>query len=148
MVPVRDEEVRGLDVAMDDPAAMRCVERVSNLPGEIEYARDRDRSCFDQLPDGSSLQPFHGDERLTVLIAELVDRADVRMLEGRRQSRFAFEPRAPVRSRADIFLQELDGNFTAEPEVLRAVHHSHAAIAEAVEQTVVGNNGRFHRDRA
>ena len=47
--PYGDEEVRGLDVAMDDPAAMRCVERVSNLPGEIEYARDRDRSCFDQF---------------------------------------------------------------------------------------------------
>ncbi len=33
---VGDEKVRGLDVAMDDAAAMRGVERVSNLPGEIE----------------------------------------------------------------------------------------------------------------
>ena len=96
MIAVGDEQVGRLDVAVDDAAAMRGVERIGNLHGEVENQADRDRSGFDQLPDRASFEPLHRNERLTLLLAELVNRADVRVLERRGQARFAFEPGQPV----------------------------------------------------
>ena len=107
-----------------------------------------DRAVLDHLLDRPPLEPLHRDERLPLVLAELVDRADVRVLQRRGEARFAFEPRQPLGRGDRVGAQQLDRDFAAEPHVFGAIHHAHAAFAEAVEQTIVGNHGRCHRHGA
>ena len=139
MIAVGDEEVRRLDVAVNDAAPVRGVERIGDLAREVEHAMAANRSVFDQLPDGAPFEPLHRDERLALVLAELVDRADVRVLQRGGQTRLALEPRQPLRRRAGLVAQHLDRDFAAEPEILRSIHHAHAAFAQAVQE---GGSGR------
>ena len=79
-VAVCHEQVGGLDVPVDDAAPMGGVERLGNLPREVQDPRGGDRALLDQLFDRAALEQLHCDKRLTAVFAEFVNRTDVRML--------------------------------------------------------------------
>ena len=93
------EDVRRLDVAVDDLLRMGRVQRVGDL-------RSPDRApcsisiglppivCFERLP----FHHLHRDERTPFVLADLVDRADVGMVQRRSGSRLP--PEALQRLRA------------------------------------------------
>ena len=136
-IAMGDEQVGRLDVPVDDAAAVRRVERLGDLPGEVQHARGGQRPFFDQLLDGAPLEQLHHDERLAVVFAELVNRADVRVLQRRRQAGLALESGQPLGGRDRLGAQQLDGDFAAKLEVFGAIDHAHATFAEGVQQAIV-----------
>ena len=87
-----DEDIGGLDVAMDDALGVGRVQRVGDLDSS-----DSNASVSSGLPGDAMLQSFaiqelHGDERLAVLLADLVNRADIGMIQ--RRSCLCFTPKA------------------------------------------------------
>ena len=129
--------VRRLEIPMDDPLAMRFVERFGNLAGELEDALRDERTGFQELLDGPALEQFHGDEGLPVMISELVNRTDVRMLERRCQARLALEAAEPLGGADRLGTEKLDRHFAPETDVFRAIHDTHTAFAEVVEEPVM-----------
>ena len=87
-----DENVGGLDVAMDDAFAVRGVERVGDFDGQAEQDVHFQRTAGDAVLEGHAIQILHGDEGLAVLLADVVDGADVGMIE--RGSGPGFAPKA------------------------------------------------------
>ena len=74
---------------------------------------------------------------MALVLADVVERADVRMLEARDVPRFALEPLAPARHRRpDAGRQHLDGDEAIEPRVARLVDLAHAAFADEGEDLV------------
>ena len=80
-----EQHVAGLHVTMYELAAMGGVERAGDLLG------DPDGSCGLQRPLTSeqrlqveATHVAHGDEQAPILLARLVDRDDVRMVEAGR----------------------------------------------------------------
>ena len=130
---------------MDDAAAMRGVERLGDLNREVNHPRRRQRPILDQVLEGPPFEQLHHDERLPVVLAELVNRTDVRVLQGGSEPRLALEPRQPLRRRNGFGAQQLDRHLASELFVLGAKHYAHAAFAEAVQQAIVGDNGWCHR---
>jgi hypothetical protein len=64
------------------------------------------------------------------VLAEIVDAADVRMIERRSGSRFpleAIDSRGVVR---EIRREELERDLASQAEVLGAINHAHAAPAD------------------
>ena len=100
---LRQHDVAGLQIAMDDARAVRLVQRardlnrVSSAPGSSGQAR----ACSRLQPIGQRLafEILHHQEVDTVLLADVVQRADVRMVQLRDGARFAIEALAQTRDR-------------------------------------------------
>jgi len=59
---------------------MRGVQRVGYFNGNLQQLLRLHRPAHDFVLQGGAIQKLHGDERLPVLLADVVDGADVRMV--------------------------------------------------------------------
>src|SRR6185436_1153056 len=75
---------------------------------------------------------------------DVVDRADVRMVQRRGDSRFAPEAFERLGVRGQLGRQELERDLTAEPDVFGAVDDAHAAAADAFENPIMTDSGADH----
>ena len=83
------------------------------------------------------VQKLHGDEGLAVLLADVVNGADVGMIQRGGGLRFALETLEGLRVTGDFVGQELEGDETVQPGVFGLVDHAHAAAAELFDDAVV-----------
>jgi hypothetical protein len=139
VAPRRDEDVRRLDVPVDEAAGMRRIEGVGDLgrPGD-ELVR-RDRPAVDPLLERGSFEKLHHDERPTLVIADVEDAADVRVAER--------GGGAGLTLLQVLLGQELERDLASEPCVLGLVHDAHASAAQPAEDAVVRDRFSDHLSR-
>ena len=129
---------------MHDPGGVRRCERIGHLRDD---AGDLDHR---QLPAGeASLERFsvvvrHRDERLTGVVANLVDRRDVWMIERAGGTRLAEQPGRAVATSGRFPLQKLERHAPVEVGVLSQIHRAHPAGADAADDPVMGDGGADH----
>ena len=73
---------------MDDPGGMCCLQCVDDLDRKQKQRVDVDRAATDSMLQRHSLEELHDDEGVAVLLADLVNRADVGMIQRGRGPRF------------------------------------------------------------
>ena len=83
-----------------------------------------------------AVQILHGDERLPVLLADVIDRADVGVVQGGRRLRLALETGQSLRVPSH-FGEELQGDKTVKTRVLSLVDDAHAAATKLLDNAVV-----------
>ena len=71
------------------------------------------------------------------MIPYLVDRDDVRMVQGRGRPGFLLESAKPLGVRGHLLGQDFDSDLSPQLEVLGLVHFSHTARAQLGEDLVV-----------
>ena len=86
---------------------------------------------------GLPLDILHGDEQLAVGLADLVNRADVGMVERRRCTRLSHQPLSGVIVCGRVRWQQLDRHAPAQVRVFGQKHFGHAAGAEPGANLVV-----------
>ena len=91
----------------------------------------------EQLLEGLALDELHHDVGEPVLLAHVVDRADVGVLQGRAQAGLALEAAAGGLALGQLGAQRLDDHGPVEPQVLGAVGGGLAALAELPDDPVV-----------
>ena len=91
MPALGDENIGGLDVAMNDVFAMSGIERFGNLDGEVEEPLEVHRLAGYGVLQSLAVQILHGDERAAIFRSDIVDSADIGMIQGRSGLRFALE---------------------------------------------------------
>src|SRR6185436_18727395 len=84
-----------------------------------------------------ALQILHGDERAAVLLADVVDRADVGMVERRGGPGFTLKAAQGLGITRQIAGDELERHRTVQARIFGFVHHAHPAAAELLEDAVV-----------
>src|SRR5271155_5862477 len=81
VIPRSDEDVRGFDVAMNDPGSVSSIQCVGDFSSERQQCFYRRwaslRGGNYPVFQGSSTQELHDDERAAVLLADIMDGADV-----------------------------------------------------------------------
>jgi hypothetical protein len=77
------ENVRRLDVPMDDALGVGRVQRIGNLNRQLQHFLRPEWLPGKALLQGLPLQILHGDEGLAFVLANLVNRADIGMVECR-----------------------------------------------------------------
>jgi len=134
---IRDEDVRGLDVAVDDALGMCRVESIGDLNAQIEHGFNPHRLAGNPVPERLPLQQFHGDEGSPVGLVNFVNGADVRVVQRRRGLGFPLKTAEGLCVFGEFVGQELQGDVAAELEVFRLVHNTHPAAAELLHNAVV-----------
>src|SRR6185436_11115721 len=148
LLAIGDEDVRRLDVAVQDAARVRGVERVGNLHGEPQQQADGERPAVDLARQRAAFEQLHRDEGAPVVLVYLVDGADVRVVQRGRGARFAQKPFDRLRVVRAILRQELQRDLAGQLHVLGEVYDAHAARAERVEDPIVRNRLADHRAEA
>jgi hypothetical protein len=114
-----DKNVRGLDVAVDDAFSTGRIERVNHFDGHAEnflQVRGAEIKCFSVVPSRNSM-----DKSARVLLADVVDRTDIRVLESRRYLCFALKASQRLRIVGDGIRKKLQGDRTVKASVFRFI---------------------------
>jgi len=93
------------------------------------------------------IEKLHSDEGLSLLVINLVDRADVRMIQCRGSFGFALKTGECLRVFGYVVGQELKGDEATEFNILSFVDHSHAATAQLVNDAVMRDGLADHEWR-
>ena len=135
--PGQDEDVVRLDVAVDDARGVRGAQRVCDLDRELEHPLGRRPSRGKLRLQRLALQVFlHDESHPRVVLANVVDGGDVRMVETRRGAGLALEPHHAVRIDGELGRQDLDRHLPVEARVMGQPDLAHAALAELFENLV------------
>src|SRR5262249_29141899 len=118
---VSDQDIAGLEIAVDDPLPMRGFKRLGALKGQPQGLLGLRRSA-----QRRSLAVLHHQ----VIGAEIVQCANVRMIERCEGARFALE------ALTMLLVQDLDGDGAAQARILCAIYLAHAPGAQEVENLV------------
>ena len=118
---------------MDDARAVRRVQRVGDLHAQVDDGRYLQRSRRHRLVQGAAAQQLHheigtavGFRRLT----DVVDRADVRMVERGCRARLPLEAQQVFFRCGQRRGQQLQRDVAAKLQVVRLIDLAHAARAE------------------
>ena len=129
----RHPDVGRLEVAVNDPAFVRVLERERDLLADSQRVGDREPMIvgpLDRIGDRSARHQLRDDVGLAVLVADVEHRDDVGMIaEARHRTCLAIDPPA-TRVVEAIRLDDRDRDVTTEPRVARRVHDLARAFAE------------------
>src|SRR5262249_14243965 len=84
---IRHIDVCGLDITMNDVRAVCGIERISDSDGDLQQRLQLYRSAADALLESLSFEQLHRDEVPALMFADVVNRADVRMIQRGRCAR-------------------------------------------------------------
>ena len=107
---LRDEDVCGLDVAVDNSlGTVCCVERVGKSRWRVTKRRRRSPAALprDAVVQRRAIEVLHRDEGSALVLAEVVDGANARVIEGRGGASFAAEAFQGLRVPRHFVRQEL-----------------------------------------
>src|ERR1700674_262249 len=93
---------------------------------------------------GLAVEKLHGDERLPILLANVVNRADVGMVESRCGLGFTLKTGKSLGVFGYFIGQEFQGNEAVQPRVFGLVDYPHPTTAEFLDDAVVRNGLTNH----
>ena len=141
-----EHDVAGLQVSMDDGGLVRCGKAVSDLDAGSEGLVDGQLPARETLGERLALQELHDQEVGAVLMADVEERADVRVRERRDGLGFPIETQPCVRIAGQGRREDLDRDGAVQARVVRLVDLPHPPGADAGED-FVGAEPRTRRER-
>src|SRR5438105_13738988 len=134
---LRYEDVRRLDVAMDDALGMGRIERICNFDGKGEQDVIVQRVAGDHVLQRQPIQKLHHNEGPAFTLADFVDGTDVGMIQGRGGTSFPVKAFESLWVVSYILREELQSDKPTEFHVLSLVHHPHATTPDLFEDAVM-----------
>src|SRR5437016_1375541 len=85
------------------------------------------------------VQKFHSNECLPVLLADVMNRADIGVVQSGSGTRLTAKAFQCLRVTGEFFRQKLQSHKAAEPSVFGLIHDPHSATTEFLDDAVVRN---------
>src|SRR5262245_20638890 len=113
------------------PAACAAYERVGQREAIVQRLRGIEPLAREPIVERLALQQLHDEKGLAALrLPDVVDRADVRMLQRGDGRGFALKAVPGLRHVAESGRKDFEGDIATEPRVARFVDFTHSARAE------------------
>jgi hypothetical protein len=117
--PLRQHHVARLQVAVDHPPAVRGIERAGDLDCDLQRLFDRHGSLAQPRFQALAFEILHHQELDRALAADVVQRADVRMVQA------GDGPRLALEALGEVARANLDRNRPIQSRVARAKDLAH-----------------------
>ena len=128
-----DDDVRGLNVAVDYALAVCIGERLAHARGDAQRLRHRELAlCGDELRHVCALDAFHDQiEQPIARLARFIDGDDARMPEFRHGPSLLLKTFRIVHPVVfDVSRENLNGDHARESHLPCLINHSHASAPE------------------
>jgi len=116
--------------------AVRLVERAGNLNPILQYLNRWQRSLFQSLGQRLAVQVFHDNEINAVLVADVVQRADVRMIQAGNNFGLALEALTACRIVSKMRRKNLDSDGAVQARVPRPIYFPHSTSTQRSDDLV------------
>ena len=121
---------------MDDPFAVRRLQRRGDLHRDRRRLTQRNRPACDRDGEILALDQFHHERERGARLLQAVNLGDVGMVEGRQHAGFPLEAGQAVGIGRDSLRQHLDRDVAMQPRVPGAIDLAHAAGADGPDDFV------------
>ena len=125
-----------LQISMGDAGAMGPVERIGDLLRHHQCGRDGQWTPGDPCRQRFAVDQLHHQEGGLALLPDVVERADVRVVQRGNRPGLALKARTRGGVRHHALRQDLDRHVAIETKVAGTVHLAHAAGADRGAQFV------------
>ena len=130
---------------MDDALCMRRVQSIRALDGVFQQRLKLKRLILNGAIELPPLQQLHHDEMTAIHFTDVVDGANIRVIESRGRTRFSLKPFQRLRVFLHSLWQEFQRDTPAKARVLRLIDDAHAARAQLVRDLVMEKKLAYHR---
>ena len=140
-----DKNICRFDIAMDDIFRVSRFEGIGNLNSQREDIFERHGAASDAFFKRLAVEILHDDEGAAVFFADIVNRADIRMIERRRRLRFTAESLEGLAILGHFLRQEFQSYRAVQAGVFGFVDDAHASAAEFFDYSVMRDGLADHR---
>ncbi len=137
MPAISDENIRGLDVTVNNSLRVCRVQGVCDFNSQFEKFVERQWLAGNALPKGLAVEKLHRNELPAVLLADVVNGADVRVIQRRCRLPFSPETLESGKILGHLRREEFQADGAMEPRVLSLVNDTHAAATKLFDDAVV-----------
>ena len=141
------KDVGGLDIAMNDLFRMRGFERIGDLDRELNRQAEFNRPSRDAFLQCFTIQQLHRNELLAVGFVNVVDSADIGMIQCGRRSSLALKALDGLDVVGNLTGQEFERHLAPKSQVLGAVDDTHATAPNPFENPVMRDIRSEHERR-
>ncbi len=96
------------------------------------------------MPQGHAIQKFHRDKSVPAFFPDVVDGADVGMVERGSSLSLSSKTAQGLGVAGNLIRQKLQGYETVQPSVLSLLDDAHSAAADFLENAVVRHGSHDH----
>ena len=121
---------------MDDALSVSFVESIGNLHSYLQGLLQRERTGSQPVSESFALQILHDDEIDSVLRADVVQAANIRMCEQTDGPRFAFKAPFQIRIDRKMSRENFDSDVASKAGVPRAIYLSHSTSTDQCKDLV------------
>ena len=133
-----------LQISVNNSRRVSLRQRFGDLHGILQRLVQPQPVPADQLIQRFARHVLHRDERLPVLLANVIDRADVRMVQGRCSLGLTLKAGQRLGVSRNFRREELQCDEAMQPRVLGLVHYPHATATELLDDAVVRDGSADH----
>src|SRR5271167_1388838 len=130
---------------MDDVVLVRRIECLSDLDGNVEQLVSLERLVLDHVVERLPLEQLHDDHPIFVMLLDVVDGANIWMVQRRSRARFLQKALQRALCLVELRRKKLDGDVASQQGVLRFVNHTHAAAAQLGHDRILPDGPTDHR---
>ncbi len=134
---------------MNDAAAVCGIERLCHLDPERQGLLDRERAATKPFRERLPREVLHDKKIHAINMSDVVQTADVRMIEGGDGARLTEKTRASLGVSCRLARQQLDRYRASQPGIAGPVHVSHATTTQQRQDLVraqAGTGGNGHQN--
>ena len=137
MLAFCDEDVGGLDVPVNDAPGVGSVQRVRDFDPQRQCCFEFEGASRDHVLECYAIKELHNEESAAVVLADVVDRADVGMVQSGRSLGFAAETLEGLMVLGQVIGEELQSDEATETGVFGFVDDSHSTAAELLYDSIM-----------
>ena len=144
MSPVGNENVGRLNIAVNNPFRMGSIQGVCDLDRQGEETIEFHGPPIDQMFQRLAGKTLHHDEKVSFMLADFMNRANVGMVQCGSRTRFPPKTFKSLRIARGVVRKEFQRHEASQESIFGLVDNPHSTSTEQFDDPVMGDSLADH----